>query len=73
MKTSKSKGGRNRVRKRNSDSAHKRFGAHTKYFSNVRKYAPLHRDLAKTQMMRDAEVVELALKLIEEYKPFEND
>ena len=40
---------------------------------DIGKYAPHHRDLAKTQMKRDAEAVELALKWFEENKPFEND
>ena len=38
----------------------------------VMKYAPLHRVLAKAQMMRDTEAVELALKWVEETKPFDN-
>ena len=34
---------------------------------------PVHRELAKTQMKRDAEAVELVLKWFEEIKPFDND
>ena len=33
----------------------------------------VHRELAKTQMKRDAEAVELVLKWFEEIKPFDND
>ena len=40
---------------------------------DIRKYAALHRDLAKTQTKRDAEAVELALKWFEENKPFDDD
>jgi len=40
---------------------------------NVRKYAALHRDLAKKQMKRDAQAVELALKWFEDNMPFDID
>jgi len=38
---------------------------------DVSKHAPLHREFAKTQMKRDAEAVELALKWFEENKPLD--
>ena len=40
---------------------------------DVSKHFPVHRELAKTQMKRDAEAVELVLKWFEEIKPFDND
>ena len=40
---------------------------------DVKKHAPLHRDLAKTQMKRDAEAVELAFQWFEENNPFDHD
>lgn len=40
---------------------------------DIRKYAPLHRDLAKTQTKRDAKAVELALNWFKENKPFDDD
>ena len=39
---------------------------------DIRKHAPLHRNLAKTQMKQDAEEIELSLKWFEENKPFDN-
>ncbi|KAJ3600054.1 hypothetical protein NHX12_034006 [Muraenolepis orangiensis] len=39
----------------------------------VQKHAPLHRDLAKTQLKRDAEAIELALKWFKENNPFDHD
>ena len=39
----------------------------------VKKHDPLHKDLAKTRMKRDAEVVELALKWFEENNPFDHN
>ena len=68
MKAAKSEGGLSRGRKRNSFSGHKCWVLTLSHFSdinqqleeNVSKYAPLHRDLLKTQMKRDAEAVELA-------------
>jgi len=40
---------------------------------NVRKYVPLNRCLAKTQIKRDAQAVELALKRFEKNMPFDID
>jgi len=42
-------------------------------YIDLSKHAPLHRDLAKTQKKKDAEVVKLALKWFEENKPFKNN
>ena len=39
----------------------------------VKKHGPLHKDLAKTRMKRDAEAIALALKLFEENNPFDHD
>ena len=67
---------------RNSFSGHKCWVLTlSRFFSDiiqrleedVSKYAPLHRDLLKTQMKRDAEAVELALKWFEENMPFDNN
>ena len=81
MKAAKSEGGLSRGRMRNSDSAQKCWVLTLSNFSDVnqhmeediRNQAPPHRDLTKTQMIRDAEAVELALKWFEENKPFDND
>ena len=81
MKAAKSEGGLSRGRMRNSDSGHKCWVLTLSHFSDVnkrmeedvQKYVPLHRDLAKTQMKRDAEAVELVLKWFDENKPFDND
>lgn len=40
---------------------------------DIKKHGPLHKDLAKTLMMRDAEVIELVLKWFEENNPFVHD
>ena len=80
MKAAKSEGGLSRGRMRNSVSGHKCWVLTLSHFSDVnqqmeedvRKHAPLHRDLAKTHMKRDAEAVELAGKWFEENKPFDN-
>ena len=40
---------------------------------NVSKHFPVPRELAKTQMRRDEEAVELALQWFQEIKPFDND
>ena len=80
MKAAKSEGGLSRGRMRNSDSGHKCWALTLSHFSDVnqhsekdiRKHASLHRDLAKTQMKRDADAVELALKWFES-SPFNND
>ena len=81
MKAAKSEGGLSRGRMRNSFSGHKCWVLTLSHFSdinqqleeNVSKYAALHRDLLKTQMKRDAEAVELALKWFEENMPFDNN
>jgi len=39
----------------------------------VNKHCPLHKDLAKTQMKRDADAVALALTWLEENNPFDHD
>lgn len=41
--------------------------------SRCKKSGPLHKDLAKTRMTRDAEAVELAFKWFEENNPFDCD
>ena len=66
MKAAKSERGLSRVRMRNSFSGHKCWVLTLSHFSDVNqrleedvsKYAPLHTDLLKTQMKRDAEAVE---------------
>jgi len=81
MKAAKSEGGLSRGRMRNSVSGYKCWVLTLSHFSdvnrgmeeNVMKNAPLHRDLAKTQMKRDAEAVEVAVKWFEENKPFDMD
>ncbi len=81
MKAAKSEGGLSRRRMRNSDSGQKCWVLTLSHFSDVnqrmeediRKQAPLHRDLTKTQMTRDVEAVEVVLKWFEENKPFDND
>ena len=81
MKAAKSEGGLTRGRMRNSFSGHKCWVLILSHFSDINqrleedtsKYAPLHRDLLKTQMKRDAEAAELALKWFEENMPFDNN
>ncbi|KAI4802446.1 hypothetical protein KUCAC02_020282 [Chaenocephalus aceratus] len=81
MKSAKSEGGLSRGRMRHSDSGHKCWVLTLNHFSNVKrrmeesvkKHAPLHRDLGKTQMKRDAEAIDLALKWFEENNPFNPD
>ena len=81
MKAAKSEGGLSRGRIKNSFSGHKCWVLTLSHFSDINqrleedvsKYAPLHRDLLKTQMKRDAEAVELALKWFEENMPFDNN
>lgn len=81
MKAAKSEGGLSRGRMRNSDSGHKCWVLTLSHFSNVNRcmeadvntHAPLHRDLGKTQMKRDAEAVALALQWFEENNPFDHD
>ncbi|KAK5884494.1 hypothetical protein CesoFtcFv8_018309 [Champsocephalus esox] len=81
MKSAKSEGGLSRGRMRHSDSGHKCWVLTLNHFSNVnqrmeesvKKHAPLHRDLGKTQMKRDAEAIDLALQWFEENNPFDPD
>ncbi|KAG7255643.1 hypothetical protein CRUP_008469 [Coryphaenoides rupestris] len=81
MKAAKSEGGLSRGRMRNSDSGHKCWVQTLSHFSDVnkrmeegvKKHGPLHKDLAKTRMKRDAEAIELALKWFEENNPFDHD
>ncbi len=82
MKAAKSEGGLSKGRRmRNSDSGHRCWVLTLNHFSNinqrmeegVKKHGPLHRDLAKTQMKRDAEAIELAFKWFEEINPFDQD
>ena len=81
MKAAKSEGGLSRGRMRNSFSGHKCWVLTLSHFSDINqrleedvsKYAPLHTDLLKTQMKRDTEAVELALKWFEENMPFDNN
>ena len=78
MKAAKSEGGLNRGRMRNSDSDHKCWMQTLNHFTDVnqrmeegvKKHGPLHKDLAKTRMKRDAEV---ALKWFEENNPFDHN
>ena len=39
----------------------------------VKKHDPLHKDLSKTRMKRDAEAIELVLKWFEENDPFDHE
>ena len=81
MKAAKSEGGLSRGRMRNSDSGHKCWVLTLNHFSDinqrmeegVKKHGPLHKDLAKTRMKRDAEAIGLALKWFEENNPFDHD
>ena len=77
MKAAKSQGGLSRGRMRNSFSGHNCWVVTLSHLSDVNqrmevvsKHFPVHRELAKTQMKRDAEAVELVLKWFEEIKPF---
>jgi len=80
MKAAKSEGGPSR-RMRNSVSGHKLWVLTLSHFSgvnrrmdeNVRKYTPLHRDLAKTQMKGDVQAVEFSLKWFEKNMTFDID
>ena len=81
MKVAKSQGGPSRGRMRSCFSGHKCWVLTLSHLSDVNrrmeedvsKHVPLHRDLAKTHMKRDAEAVEVVLKWFEEIKPFDND
>ena len=81
MKAAKSEGGLSRERMKNADSGHKCWVQTLNHFSDVnqrmeesvRKHGPLHKDLAKTRMKRDAEAIGLALKWFEENNPFDRD
>ena len=72
MKAAKSEGGLSRGRVRNSFSGHKCWVLTLSHFSDINqrveedvsKYAPLHRDLLKTQMKRVAEEVEHGPKMV---------
>ena len=81
MKAAKSEGGLSRGRMKNSDSGHKCWVQTLNHFSDVnqrmeesvKKHGPLHKDLAKTRMKRDAETIGLALKWFEENNHFDHD
>ena len=81
MKAAKSEGGLSRGRMRNSDSVHKCWVQTLNHFADVnqrmeegvKKHCPLHKDLAKTRMKRDAEAIALALTWLEENNPFNHD
>ncbi|CAB4039507.1 Hypothetical predicted protein [Paramuricea clavata] len=81
MKAAKSEGGLSRGRMRNSDSGHKCWVQTLNHFSDVnqrmeesvKKHGPLHKDLTKTRMKRDAEAIGLVLKWFEENNPFDHD
>ena len=80
MKAAKSQGGLSRGRMRNSLSGHKCWVLTLSHFSvnqqmeeDISKDFPVQRDLAKSQMKRDAEAVELVQKWFEENKPFDSD
>ena len=67
MKAAKSEEGLSRGRMRNSDSGQKCWVQTLNYFSDVnhlmeeavKKYRSFHKDIAKTRMKRDPEVIEL--------------
>lgn len=77
MKAAKSEGGLSRGRMKNTDSGHKCWVQTLNHFSDinqrmeegVKKDGPLHKDLAKTRMKRDAEAIGLALKWFDETTP----
>ena len=81
MKEDKLQGVLSRGRMRNSFSGHKCWVLTLSHLSDVKqrteegvnKDFPVHRELANTQMKRDAEAVELVLTWFEEIKPFGND
>ena len=81
MKAAKSEGGLSRGRMKNADSGHKCWVQTLNHFSDVnqrmevsvRMDGPLHKDLAKTRMKRDAEAIVLVLKWFEENNPFDKD
>ena len=81
MKAAKSEGGLSRGRMRNSDSSHKCWVQTLSHFADVnqrmeegvKKHCPLHRELAKTRMKRDAEAIALVLKWLDETNPFDHD
>ena len=66
---------------RNSDSGHKYWIQALNHFSSInhcmeadiKKHGLLHKDLAKTQMKRDAEAIGPVLKWLEENNPFDLD
>ena len=70
MKAAKSEGGLSRSRMRTS---HKCWVQTLSYFADVnqrmeegvKKHRPLHRELAKTRMKRDAEAIALVLKWLD--------
>lgn len=69
------------VEQRNSDSGHKCWVQTLNHFADVnqrmeegvKKHGPLHKDLGKTRMKRDAEAIALALKWFEENNPFDHN
>ena len=77
MKAAKFEGGLSRGRMRNSDSGHKCCVQTLNHFSDanylmkvaVKKHGPFHKDLTKTRMKRDSEVIELALKWLKKTTP----
>ncbi|KAI3378566.1 hypothetical protein SNEBB_000964 [Seison nebaliae] len=81
MKAAKSEGGLSRGRMRNSDSGHKCWVQTLNHFSDVnqrmeegiKKHGPLHKDLSRTRMKRDAEAIGLVLNWFEEFNPFDHD
>ena len=66
---------------RNSFSGHKCWVLTLSHLSNVNQrieedvstHFPVHREIAKIQMKRDAEAVKLVLKWFEEINRFDND
>ena len=81
MNTAKSERGLSRGRMRNSDSGHKCWVQTLNHFSDVnylmevavKKHGPFHKDLTKTRMKRDSEVIELALKWWKKNNPFDHN
>lgn len=81
MKAAKSEGELSRGRMRNSESGHKCWVQALNHFSHinhrmekvVKKYSPVHKDLATTRMKRDAEAIGRVLQWLEDNNPFDHD
>ena len=78
MREAKTKGGLSRGRMRNSVSAHRCWvqtlsPMSTRMEEGVKKHGPLHKELSKSLMKRNAEAIGLTLKWLEENNPFDHD